>query len=47
MSERSADVDRFWLDTMEDTISIVRAVLLITRFSSCSAAQCLLSSKTC
>ena len=26
MSERSADVDRFWLDTMEDTISIVRAV---------------------
>jgi hypothetical protein len=26
LSERSADVDRFWLDTMEDTISIVRAV---------------------
>jgi hypothetical protein len=26
MSERSADVDRFWLDTMENTISIVRAV---------------------
>jgi hypothetical protein len=26
MSERSSDIDRFWLDTMEDTISIVRAM---------------------
>jgi hypothetical protein len=26
MSERSADVNRFWLDTMEDTISIVRTM---------------------
>ena len=26
MSERSADVDRIWLDTMEETISIVRTM---------------------